>query len=407
MGQTFHKITDGDFFKNGFGENLVLRKGIIREAEEYGIAWNTIAFLIYQRIRWYETDGKFGFMTASEDYLADMYNLTSDQVHKALKTLVAHNAIAHVWCDKSKFYHYKSTLWVSTTKLNEAKVPIESVQILKKGSKNAMMLTDNWKTTKYKKLSLELQNDEQTVLGTPVSNVSRTARIDGDPCPKAAVEQQDKIYEFVENTSEELSNDSYSARASRSQPRLASQGSAGLVPEPSPTFPLKADNERASANQVRVGGVVENATPFEADVKNDNPDRSSNERKSAYALARQLLMELRPHFGNFTILNRHMTQAKRVLDEYTYDEVMAALKSYRDADWIPDENKTLEKFLCKNVIARFCNSNQMTDVVEDTRTQTQKDQDEMMMAHGHAPMFMGKSLMKQLGIWKKYHPDED
>ena len=122
-----------------FSGDLFFRKGIIDEARQKGVEWNTIEFLVYQRLRWYETDGKFGFMVASNEHLAEEYGLNVRQVKDALCRLASAGLVVHVWCDK-KVYRNKTKIWMSAVRLAGVGTRVDAIKVLDKNRKNTQVL---------------------------------------------------------------------------------------------------------------------------------------------------------------------------------------------------------------------------------------------------------------------------
>lgn len=121
-------------------DDVHLRLGIIKEAQAVGLNWLSQAFLVYQKIRWYETDGRFGFMVASTDTLGEQFGLTVAQTEQILKHLHNVGLIQHIWCDK-KVYRNKTKIWMSTVRLRGLGTSAEAVKVIGHGQKNTSQLS--------------------------------------------------------------------------------------------------------------------------------------------------------------------------------------------------------------------------------------------------------------------------
>lgn len=141
-------------------DDVHLRLGIIKEAQAAGLNWLSQAFLVYQKIRWYETDGKFGFMVAGADTLGEQFGLTTQQTEQILKHLHNVGLIQHIWCDK-KVYRNKTRIWMSSVRLRGLGTSAEAIRVIGCGKKNTNQLSvDPFELKKLEILSQEInQND--------------------------------------------------------------------------------------------------------------------------------------------------------------------------------------------------------------------------------------------------------
>ena len=137
-------------------DDVHLRLGIIKEARAAGLDWLSQAFLIYQKIRWYETDGKFGFMVASSETLGEQFGLKTRQVELILQHLQSKGLIQHIWCDK-KVYRNKTKVWMSTARLQGIGTSVEAIKVIGCGKKNVRQL--DMDPFKLKKLELLNKSD--------------------------------------------------------------------------------------------------------------------------------------------------------------------------------------------------------------------------------------------------------
>ena len=119
--------------------DLVFRRDIILESLEKGIQFGTKEFFVYNQIRWYETNGKFGFCVAGYERLGEDVGMSEEEVRRALKGLQEAGLIMHIWCDKL-VYRNKTKLWVSVVRLAEVCTNVDAIKVLKKGGKNVQML---------------------------------------------------------------------------------------------------------------------------------------------------------------------------------------------------------------------------------------------------------------------------
>ena len=119
--------------------DLCFRPGIILEALEKGVQFGTKEFFVYSQLRWYETDGKFGFCVAGNERLGEDVGMTEKEVEWALRRLNDAGLVEHVWCDK-KVYRNKTKLWISVVRLAGVCTNVDAIRVLKKGKKNVAML---------------------------------------------------------------------------------------------------------------------------------------------------------------------------------------------------------------------------------------------------------------------------
>lgn len=120
--------------------DIHFRLGIIKEAVAVGLDWLSEAFLTYQELRWYETDGRYGVCVAGSERLGEPYGFSSRQVDNHLQFLQKYGLVEHVWCDK-KVYRNKIKIWVSTARLSGLSNCAEIIRVLERGKKNTHFLS--------------------------------------------------------------------------------------------------------------------------------------------------------------------------------------------------------------------------------------------------------------------------
>ena len=98
------------------------------------------AFLVYHQLRWYETDGKFGFCVAGYEKIGQPYGFSGKQVENFLNYLQQMGLVEHIWCDK-KVYRNKTRIWMSTVRLSGIGTAVDAVRVLRKGKKNRAELS--------------------------------------------------------------------------------------------------------------------------------------------------------------------------------------------------------------------------------------------------------------------------
>ena len=129
---------DREFLSN-LDHDLCYRPGVIKEALEKKVQFGTKEFFVYSQLRWYETDGKFGYCVAGTERLGEDVGMSSKEVEHALRGLKDAGLVEHVWCNK-KVYCNKTKIWISTVRLAGVCTNVDAIRVLKKGKKNITAL---------------------------------------------------------------------------------------------------------------------------------------------------------------------------------------------------------------------------------------------------------------------------
>lgn len=101
---------------------LVFNAKIVLEAEKYGIKFGTGEFLIYQYMRWCETNpqAKYPIMVAGYGHIKERFGFEKEEdVRTALNEMMKKGAIQHILCDE-RFYRSKTKAWISTEKCKKS-----------------------------------------------------------------------------------------------------------------------------------------------------------------------------------------------------------------------------------------------------------------------------------------------
>ena len=126
-------------YLQSLNHDLSFRPGIIREALTKGIKFGSKEFFVYSQLRWYETDGKFGFCVAGDERLGQDLGMTATEVKNALNRLKDCGLVEHVWCDK-RVYRNKTKVWMSMVRLSQVCTNVDAIKVLKDGAKNTAVL---------------------------------------------------------------------------------------------------------------------------------------------------------------------------------------------------------------------------------------------------------------------------
>lgn len=121
-------------------DDIHFRLGIMKEAMVKDVDVLSGAFLVYHQLRWYETDGKFGFCVAGYEKIGQPYGFSGKQVENFLNYLQQMGLVEHIWCDK-KVYRNKTRIWMSTVRLSGIGTAVDAVRVLRKGKKNRAKLS--------------------------------------------------------------------------------------------------------------------------------------------------------------------------------------------------------------------------------------------------------------------------
>lgn len=151
--------------------DFTFRFGIIRELNAVGVDWLSREGLVYQRIRFWETDGKYGFMVEGEQSMSEYFvGSTPEQIRTCLKNLQKKGLVFHVQCDQ-RVYRNKTKIWMSAVRLAGASTAVEAIKVLAKNQKNTSELTEH---------PLELKAMEGSLVGlaSPTNGTSKSHELD-------------------------------------------------------------------------------------------------------------------------------------------------------------------------------------------------------------------------------------
>lgn len=97
---------------------LVFNAKVVLEAEKYGIKFGTGEFLIYQYMRWCETNpqAKYPIMVAGYEHIMERFGFDKvEDVRTALNEMMKKGAVQHIICDE-RIYRGKTKVWISAEK---------------------------------------------------------------------------------------------------------------------------------------------------------------------------------------------------------------------------------------------------------------------------------------------------
>lgn len=120
-------------------KDIVFRVGFVNEAQSAGVEFNTLEMLVYERLRYYETEGKFklGYSVAGLSDYAEAFGVDEKSIQDTFSRLAKVGLVAHVYCDK-RVYRNKTRLWISVARLSQSlntKQAIDAIKIVGRGGK--------------------------------------------------------------------------------------------------------------------------------------------------------------------------------------------------------------------------------------------------------------------------------
>lgn len=163
-------------YLQSLNHDLSFRPGIIREALTKDIKFGSKEFFVYSQLRWYETDGKFGFCVAGDERLGQDLGMTATEVKNALNRLKDCGLVEHVWCDK-RVYRNKTKVWMSMVRLSQVCTNVDAIKVLKDGARNIAVLG---KTVSPQTETVRAQTETvspQTVASPVTTGVGNTKEI--------------------------------------------------------------------------------------------------------------------------------------------------------------------------------------------------------------------------------------
>lgn len=109
--------------------DMIFRYGAIKDMADVGLSWLTREGLLYQYIRYCETDGDDGFLNEPTETLAERFYADPEQARNALRNLKNFGLIECVGCDRD-LYRGNTHIWASTKMLKEMGVDINSIRTI-------------------------------------------------------------------------------------------------------------------------------------------------------------------------------------------------------------------------------------------------------------------------------------